>query len=277
MAAGGHVDDRDVGLVHHRRLGREVHGQREFLPVGADVVELGAGLPRLKRESRSGEEIASAAGRDVGREDVRRAAVGEPLVPEAVLGTLGEVGLDLLFLALLPALHLRLFGREIGPDPGDEGDALAVGKPAQSRSAVGDGSEPPRLAAVGRDQIDLRLLVVLALGREGDPFAVGRPGGLAVLVAGGQPLRAAAVGRKEPKLGPALVLFHVVRADRGTREATVGRERRRSDPLDRPEIFDAEGTLATRHGGSARWIDRREAPRAAHCTGPMIGAPAAMR
>ena len=55
---------------------------------------------------------------------------------------------------------------------------------------VGEPRQPRRLAAVGRDQVDLRLLVVLALRGERDPAAVGRPLRIAVLVAGGEPPRA---------------------------------------------------------------------------------------
>src|SRR5436190_6369283 len=142
--------------------------------------------------------------------------------------------LDLGFLALLPAFGLRVVGLEIGPYPRDERDPFAVGEPAQARRTAGDRRQSPRLAAVGRDQVDLRFLVVLALGRERDPSAVRRPARLAVLVAGGQAARPGAVGREEPQLGAPLVLVHVVGSDRGTGGSAVGRERRRTDAPDRP-------------------------------------------
>ena len=178
-------------------------------------------FPRLERESCAGEKIARAAGRDISGEYVRRAPVGEPLVPEAILGAIADVRLDLRLLSLLLAFGLRLFGCQLRPDPADEGDALAVRKPAQTCRPVRHRSEPSRFPAVGRDEIDLRFLVILALRREGDPFAVGRPGGFAVLVARGQALRAAAICGKEPQLGPALVLFHVVGGDRCTCESAI--------------------------------------------------------
>ena len=155
--------------------------------------------------------------------------------------------LDLGFLALLPAFGLLLVGLKIGPYPGDERDPLAVGEPAQAQRTARDRREPPRFAAVRCDQVDLRLLVVLALGCERDPSAIRRPARLAVLVAGGQPARPCAVGREKPELGAPLVLVHVIRSDRGTGGASIGRERRRADTFDRPQIFDTQGALASRH------------------------------
>src|SRR3989442_6544929 len=155
--------------------------------------------------------------------------------------------LDLGFLTLLPAFGLLLVGLEIGPYPRDERDPLAVGEPAQARRAAGDRRQSPRLAAIRRDQLDLRLLVVLALGRERDPAAVRRPARLAVLVAGGQTSRPCAIGPEEPQLGAPLVLVHVIGSDRGTGGTAVGRKRRRANALDRPQILDSQGALASRH------------------------------
>src|SRR5215831_2575375 len=118
--------------------------------------------------------------------------------------------LDLRLLALLLPLRLFANGLQIRPNPGDEGDASAVRKPAQAERAGRDRSESPRLAAVGSNQVHLGLLVVLALRGERDPFAVRRPNGLSLLVARGEPTRLPAIRGKEPQLGGAFVRLHVV-------------------------------------------------------------------
>src|SRR5208283_5912487 len=112
------------------------------------VVELGGRFPRLQGEARPREQFAHAAAGHVCRKDVRLAPVGQPMVPEAAFAALGQVDLDLGLLALLLALGLCFLGSEIRPNPGDEGNTLAVAKPAQARRAAGDRSEPPRFAAV---------------------------------------------------------------------------------------------------------------------------------
>src|SRR5262249_35060141 len=171
------------------------------------------------------------------------------------LRTFRQVRLDLRLLALLCPFRLLLVAGEVGPDPRNEGNALAVGKPAQSLGAGGDRRQPPRFAAVRSNHIHLRLLVVLALGGERDPFAIRRPAWLAVLVPGGQPLRSAAVGGEQPELRQLAVLLHVVGGHRGAGKTAVGRQRGRTDALDRPEIFDTEWTFASRHGDSVNGIE----------------------
>ena len=79
-----------------------------------------------------------------------------------------------------------------------------------------------RLAAVGRDHVELRRLVVRALRGERDQAAVGRPRRAAVLVPGGEAPRPRAASRPrrvEPQLGRALVLLDVVARDRARRPA----------------------------------------------------------
>src|SRR4029079_17541456 len=102
-------------------------------------------------------------------------------------------------------------------DPRDEGDAPRVRKPLDSEGAGRDRGDAPRLAAVGRHHVDLRLLVVFRsvaatpLGEEGDPFPVGRPTRLAVLFTGGsQAARLAAERREDPETRARLVVAHVV-------------------------------------------------------------------
>src|SRR5439155_6729250 len=141
---------------------------------------------------------------------MRYAPVSQPVIPEAVLAALRKMRLDLRLLALLAPLGLRPVGFEIRPNPRDEGDAPAVGEPPQAERAGGDRGQPARFAAVRSDQIHLRFLVVLALGRERDPLAVRRPARFAVLVARREPARSASIGGKQPQLGAALVFLHVV-------------------------------------------------------------------
>ena len=158
-------------------------------PSGAMSKSLGRRFPRRQREAGARQRVAAAAGRHVAHEDVRLAAVGEPMVPEAELRALRDVRLDLRVLALLLALRLLGVGGEIRPHPRDERDPLAVREPFDRGAARRERREAARLAAVRRDQIDLRLVVVLALRGERDQVSGRRPLGIAVLLARGQAAR----------------------------------------------------------------------------------------
>src|SRR5712692_8130122 len=131
------------------------------------------------------------AGFDLYNKHVRHTAVGQPVVPIAEAGCFDDEGLYLRVVAVPQALRLLLFGRELRPHPGEERDALAVGKPLERRSARGNRCQPARLATGRRDQVDLRLLVTLALGEERDPVPIGRPrrGAAAPRMRGQTPLR----------------------------------------------------------------------------------------
>ena len=78
---------------------------RELAAVRADVVMLGGRIPGLQRETGAGEQVARVPGGDVGGEDMRLAAVGQPVIPEAELVALGDMRLDLGLLALFAALR----------------------------------------------------------------------------------------------------------------------------------------------------------------------------
>src|SRR2546422_6655394 len=172
-------------------------------------------------------------------------AVREPVVPEAVSGMLDAMRLDLVFLALLVPARLRRFAAQVRPHPGNESDALAVGKPLDCRGAGGKLRKPPRFAAVGIDQVDLRLLVLLALpfalGAECDSAALRRPHRLPVLFAAGreQP-RPACTGRQKPQARGALVLPHRVGRQRANRARPIRRQRNAGGAVDAPEIFHRE-------------------------------------
>ncbi len=230
LPARRQIDGDDVALVHHSRFGREIGVDRDFAAIRRDVVVARRGLPRRQRDAGASEHVAALARGDVADEHVRVAAVGQPMVPEAVLGALADMRLDLRVLAFLAALRLQRIGREIGPHPRDEGDALRIRKPLRRGTSGGDLREPRRLAAVRRDEIDLRLVVVLALRGERDEAAVRRPLRIAVLVAGGEPPRAkprvgaAQPGREEPELGAAFVGLHVEGRHGAARLRAVGRQ-----------------------------------------------------
>src|SRR5258708_12916786 len=120
------------------------------------------------------------------REEARHAPIGEPAIPPAVGRVLDDVGLDLVVLERLVAPRERLEPFLLRPHPRQEGDAARVGKPLDAEDAGRDVGETARFAAIGRDEVDLRLVVALvgtgggALGDEGAPpprGAPARPGG----------------------------------------------------------------------------------------------------
>src|SRR5204863_3511792 len=146
-------------------------------------------------------QVDDAAARDVEHVQVRDAAHRQVAVPEAVLRLRGDVAALLALVPLLPALGLRLRALELGPDPGDEGDPRAVCEPLERLDPGCEVADATRLAAVGRDQVELGSLVLapflLALGDEGDRTALGRPGGLPVLLAAGGEAAGLAAGGGE--------------------------------------------------------------------------------
>src|SRR6185503_20906591 len=75
----------------------------------------------------------------------------------------------------------------VRPHPRDERDAAPVRHPLEAVDARTEVALPLRLAARGRDHIELRLAVlaprVVALGEEGDAVALRGPGGMRILVA----------------------------------------------------------------------------------------------
>ena len=247
------VDDDDVARIHQRRLRGRIDRQRELAPVGRDVVVLGRRIPWLQRDARASQQVLATSGRDVAREDMRLATVGQPVVPEPVFAALGQVSLDLRLLFLRDALRLRSLVGKIRPHPGHERDALAVGEPLERGDAGREVREPNRFAAVGRDQIDLRLGIVAALRGERDLRSVGRPARVAVLVAPRQAARLrrrgaarSVAGGEQPQLRASHVALERERRDRRACEPSVGRDRRRADAPNRPERVDVERRFAAK-------------------------------
>src|SRR2546422_8654742 len=234
----------DVELVVQLLFLCRIEAEGHEAAVGRDVVAVLIRIGAHQLVRRGLEQVAAAAAQ-VRDKKVRHPAVREPVVPKAVSGMLDAMRLDLVFLALLVPARLRRFAAQVRPHPGNESDALAVGKPLYCRGAGGKLRQPPRFAAVGIDQVDLWLFVLLALplalGDERDSAALRRPHRLPVLFAAGreQP-RPSCTGRQEPQARGALVLPHRVGRQRANRARPIWRQRNAGRALDAPEIFDRE-------------------------------------
>ena len=255
-AGAGDVDLRQRPAVVEALLRRRIEDEGDVPAVRGDVEDVRVRVHALQLEVAALEQVDAAAAGDVEHVQVGDPAHRQVAVPVAVLRFRGDVAAFLALLPFLPALGLGLGALQLGPDPGDEGDATAVGEPLERldpRREIGDAA---RLAAVGRDQVELRRVVLLsfllALGEEGDRSALGRPGGLAVLLAaGGEAARLAAEGGEQPEAGRALVLLHRVARHRADGLGAVGRERDRADALDAPQRLDVhQPDLALRHSVS---------------------------
>ena len=135
----------------------------------------------------------------------------------------------------------------LGKDAAEIEQAAAVRGKARSLRPGGNARRALRLAAAGQiDHVDLRLLVVAALGREGDQVAVATPGRIrfAALACRDPARRFAPVGWDQPEIGNLFLLLvgrlehridgiQAIRADRG-----------RADPRHQPEILMGDGLRA---------------------------------
>ena len=176
-----------VELLLRRRVERE----DDVPTVGRNVEHARIGVAAWQFERAAFEQVTHAAGGHVQHMKVGHAAHRQVVVPKAVLGLAGGVAGFLAVLEFLEAFGLRLAALGVGPDPGDEGDALAVGEPLEGFDAGREVAAAARLAAIGRNHIELRRFVLLALllafGNEGDAVAFRRPRGLAVFARRSQP------------------------------------------------------------------------------------------
>ncbi len=165
--------------------------------------ELGAGEDVIRRD------VRLAGGRIEGDQHEVGLQVVEPAVPLPDRERVIRPDLVLLILALLGDLLVCLVVGRAGIDGGLHGERRAIGAELRRASAGGEGGDAPRLAAV-RDveQIDLRHVVALALGREGDGLAVRRPRDVRLGRLGVRdlPRRRAAVDRHQPEVGALLLL-----------------------------------------------------------------------
>ena len=237
-------------VVQALLVGRVV-GEHDALPVGRDVEAGGAGLGALELVAAALEHVARAATGQLHHVQLRHAAHRQRVVPVAVQRFAGGVAGFLAVLEFLQALGLCGLALGIGPHPGHEGDAFAVRKPAKAFDAGGHRADAPRFAAVGRDHVELRLLVLVpllfALGDEAHRVAARAERRLAVLVAAlRQRARLAAEGRQQPDRCLALVVGHRVARHRHRGQRAVGRERHVAQALELPQRVDVDLLVACR-------------------------------
>ena len=140
-----------------------------------------------------------------------------------------------------------------------EGDAARVGRPGDRLDGLLAVGQPPRLAAVGRQDVELslRLLLVLAVAvrDEGEPAPVGRPAGRPVVpLAGGElPRLLGAVERRHPDRGAVGVRLLVDPADDVGDAPAVGRKARVADARERIDVLG----LHSGHRGATLVFSRR--------------------
>src|SRR5207302_9644686 len=161
-------------------------------------------------------------------DDLDVALLGLLVLPLCAL--LLRVALPLALLALLVLLVV------LAADARQEGDRAAVGRPDRVGRAVLGPGELARIAAVGVEEPELRLGLLLpflgavaALGDEDELGAVGRPARRGVVAAAGVAQRLAAVGRDDPDLRAVAIVVGVHDRDDVGDARAVGRELRVGD------------------------------------------------
>ena len=252
-AAAAKVERDDlVFVVEALVLGRIV-GERDLAAVGSDVVMMCGRIGARHLIARAGEKVLHASRIHVDGEESRHAPIREPAVPPAVRRVLDDVGLHLVILPGAVAFRERGEGLFLRPHPREECDAARIGKPFRAEGAGGERGEPPRLAAIGRDEIDLRLLVGFlradrrALGDERDRASVGRPARLCVLLARRrEAARLAAERRIQPQARLRAVLLHVVGGNRNAGLRPIGGQRRLDRTLELPQGLHRHALLRHR-------------------------------
>ena len=147
-----------------------------------------------------------------------------------------------------------------------EGDPARVGRPGDRLDALLAVGQPPRLAAVGRQDVELslRLLLVLAVAvrDEGEPAPVGRPARRAVVaLAGGElPRLLGAVERRHPDRRAVGVRLLVDPGDDVRDAPAVGRNARVADARQRIDVLGPHSrhrgaTLSFAGAGVAELVD----------------------
>ena len=127
----------------------------------------------------------------------------------------------LLLLIFLPLQRIGVFLAKLTDEP------CAVGRPFVAAEAAFQVSQRSRFAAVQRDEMQLHLFFVAAIGEEGDGLAVGRPARLAIgpLAVGERP-QAAVIDPGQPEVGVLLLGFPLHALDREHDVVAVGRDLR---------------------------------------------------
>ena len=156
---------------------------------------------------------------------------------------------DHVVVAVVILALLRLFGDRIA---GREGHRRSVRRPVKAADARLGIGQLDRFAAVRADDEDLRLVVGPARG-EGDPPAVGRPGGIGRGLLAPRQLDRFPGGRTgQPDLGDVGVLFEIGFGDRIGHASSVRRDARASGGLQGHEVLDARDALDDLRGGASR-------------------------
>ena len=246
----------DFGQGHARRgvlAALRIDHADDAPAIGRDAQVRGAVIAPAQLETSAFEHVGHTAAAHIEHQQVRDALMRQVVVPVAVDGVFGGVGGVLAFAIGFHLFALGGHAAQVRPDPGDQRDATAVREPLEGFHAGGHLGGQPGLAAIGRDQVELRLGVLDALAlaprREGDPFARGRKLRLAVLLALGQRAGVAAQGRQEPQAGAVDVVGHRGLGDGTDGLGAIGTEGRRTQALQLPEQIDGEGGRGLgRHG-----------------------------
>ncbi len=147
---------------------------------------------------------------------------------------------------LLGLVLLALQG--VGVLPAKLADELrAIGRPLVVGEVALQVGQRPGLAAVGRQQVELGLLVVAAVGQEGQRPAVGRPARLAVgPFAVGELAQAAAIAIGQPQIGIFLLRLALHALDAEDHLRAVGRDLRVRRQLKQVQVV---GSGQPRRGG----------------------------
>ena len=271
-----HLQELQAVRAGLQRRGVVHEGQAAAVGGEVEVLQAGVGPGQLQR--RPLEEVLHAAAGQVQPAQPRHAALGQEAVPVAVLAFGGDIAGGLAGTLLRVAPRLRGRALQARPQPAHEDDAAAIRRPAEGLDAGGEVAHAPRLTAVGLDHVQLRRGVhhtrLAAPRREGQPRAVGRPDGRAVLLAAGGelPRHAARVHRQQPDAGAHGVGGHVGLRDGAGRARAVGRQRQAAQAGQAPQALRVEdagaGRCAHAEAPVARSISRSRSTR--RCTLPVV-------
>ena len=211
--------------------------------------------PRLRHELRARQEVARGAAAVRGHGEHVRLGVVEPAVPapdgEAVVDAHLRSGV--LALGRDLAVGLRVGGAGIDAALVEERPSVRTpaGRPRRQRR----GAHPARLAPARHvEDVDLRHLVVLTLGREGQAAAVRAPRRPRLASpARGQAARGRArVGGHDPEVRDLLLLVVRGLGDGDDHPSAVGRDGGGADALHHPDRFVRDGLGAGGEGGRGR-------------------------
>ncbi len=244
-----------AGTLFRRRV---VH-EHDAPSIRADVEHLRIEVGARQFVRRTLEQVGAGAGVHIHPQQMHHTPHRQVLVPVAVVAIAGGIAAFAPFAEFRVLALLRFHTLESGPHPGEADHVPAVRHPLECFHPGGDVADPPRLAAIGRDDIELGRFIhlpgVFTLADKGDAVAPGRPCGLAILVAAGrQRSRRAAQGREQPQLRHRLVGLPVIAGDGTDGLAAVGGKGRCGNAFEFPEGLNGErGFVFEWHGMDVEW------------------------